>query len=144
MRTSNSSGRLPVFIHGLAAAIKKTAPDEARSSSGSGSTAATPDISALEVRALALSIRGEHEKAIQLMSEATAMEERRGAPSGPPGIIKPAHELFGEILLRAGRHERAAEQFRTALLRQPNRARSLLGLASVHARSGNNAEAANI
>ena len=144
MRTSNRGERLPIFINGLAAAIKKTAVKEPVSSSGNGSAGATPDISALEVRALAASIRGEHDKAIQLMVEATALEERRGAPSGPPGIIKPAHELFGEILLRAGKHERAAEQFRTALLRQPNRARSLLGLARVHAKSGNNAEAVNI
>ena len=142
MRTANRGERLPIFIHGLAAAIKKTAPEEPVSASGNASASVPPDISALEVRALAASIRGEHEKAIQLMTEAAAMEERRGAPSGPPGIIKPAHELFGEILLRAGKHERAAEQFRTALLRQPNRARSLLGLARVHAKSGKTTDAA--
>ena len=39
-------------------------------------------------------------------------------------LIKPTHELFGEILLRAGKPQEAAAQFRTALLRQPNRARS--------------------
>src|SRR5688572_5827039 len=144
MRTSNRGERLPIFIHGLAAAIKKTAAEEPVSASGNGSASAPPDISALEVRALTASIRGEHDKAIQLMTEAAALEERRGAPSGPPGIIKPAHELFGEILFRAGKHERAAEQFRTALLRQPNRARSLLVLARVHAKNGNNAEAVNI
>src|SRR5687768_11911998 len=144
MRTSNRVERLPIFIHGLAAAIKKTAVEEPVAASGNGSPSASPDISALEVRALAASIKGEHDKAIQLMTEAAALEERRGAPSGPPGIIKPAHELFGEILLRAGNHERAAEQFKTALLRQPNRARSLLGLARVHAKNRNNAEAANV
>ena len=144
MRTSNRGERLPIFIHGLAAAIKKTSPDELVSASGNGSASPSPDLSALEVRALAASIRGEHDKAIQFMNDAVKMEELRGAPSGPPGIIKPAHELFGEILLRADKHERAAEQFRTALLRQPNRARSLLGLARVHAKRGNNTEAANI
>ena len=44
-------------------------------------------------------------------------------------MIKPSHELFGEVLLRAGRQAEAAAQFKTALLRQPNRPRSLLGLA---------------
>src|SRR5688572_19663179 len=144
MRTSNRGERLPIFIHGLAAAIKKMPAEEPVSDSGKGSASAPPDISTLEVRALTASIRGEHDKAIQLMTEAAAWEERRGAQSGPPGIIKPAHELFGEILLRAGKPERAAEQFRTALLRQPNRARSLLVLARVHAKNGNNAEAVNI
>ena len=142
MRTSNRGERLPIFIQGLAAAIKKTAAEEPKLGSVSGSAAA--GVHEFEVLALGASIRGEHDKAIQFMNEAVKMEELRGAPSGPPGIIKPAHELFGEILLRAGNHERAAEQFRTALLRQPNRARSLLGLARVHAKSGNNAEAANV
>src|SRR5262249_21524957 len=48
-------------------------------------------------------------------------------PSGPPLVIKPAHELFGEILLRAQRPQEAAEQFATSLRRHKNRARSLLG-----------------
>ncbi|HKO45241.1 MAG TPA: tetratricopeptide repeat protein [Pyrinomonadaceae bacterium] len=144
MRTSNRGARLPIFINGLAAAMKNAPLDQLKASSGNGPGAESPGIAELEVRALAASIRGEHEKAIQLMTEAVKIEEQRGAPSGPPGLIKPAHELFGEILMRAGKHERAAEQFKTALLRQPNRARSLLGLARVHAKSGNNAEAGNI
>jgi hypothetical protein len=37
--------------------------------------------------------------------------------------------LFGEILLRAAKPAEAAEQFKVALQRQPNRARSLLGAA---------------
>ena len=142
MRTSNRGERLPIFIHGLAAAIKKTAAEEAKP--GTVGESAAAGVHELEVLALAASIRGEHDKSIQVMNEAVKMEELRGAPSGPPGIIKPAHELFGEILLRAGKHERAAEQFRTALLRQPNRARSLLGLARVHGKNGNNAEAASV
>jgi len=51
-------------------------------------------------------------------------------------LIKPSHELFGEVLLRAGKPTEAAIQFRTALLRQPNRARSLLGAARAAAQSG--------
>ncbi len=145
VRASNRGERLPIFVRGLAAAIKNTgAAEGSTSSSGNGSAPASPGISELEVLALAASIKGEHDKAIQFMTEAAAMEEQRGAPSGPPGIIKPAHELFGEILLRAGKHDRAAEQFKTALLRQPNRARSLLGLARVHAKTGNNTEAAAV
>ena len=57
-------------------------------------------------------------------------------PSGPPSLIKPSHELFGEILLAANRPADAAEQFATALLRQPNRARSLLGLARAASKNG--------
>jgi Tfp pilus assembly protein PilF len=52
-------------------------------------------------------------------------------------MIKPSHELFGEILLRAGKPGEATEMFQTALLRQPNRARSLLGAARAAKQSGN-------
>jgi tetratricopeptide (TPR) repeat protein len=51
-------------------------------------------------------------------------------------LIKPSHELFGEILLRANQPKDAAAQFEKALLRQPNRARSLLGAARAAAKSG--------
>jgi Tfp pilus assembly protein PilF len=49
--------------------------------------------------------------------------------------------LFGEILLRAGLPKEAAQQFATALLRQPNRARSLLGTARAAVKSGDKAGA---
>jgi Tfp pilus assembly protein PilF len=77
------------------------------------------------------------------MKQAIKFEEEMGAPSGPPTLIKPAHELFGEILLRAGKPEAAAEQFKVSLLRQPNRARSLLGAARAAARAGNQSAAAS-
>jgi Tfp pilus assembly protein PilF len=62
-------------------------------------------------------------------------------PSGPPILIKPTHELFGEILLRAGKPAEAAAQFKTALVRQPNRARSLLGAARAAAKTSDLAAA---
>jgi Tfp pilus assembly protein PilF len=70
------------------------------------------------------------------MKRAVAAEEQLAPPSGPPTLIKPTHELFGEILLRAGKPKEAAEQFEKALLRQPNRARSLLGAARAAAQKG--------
>ena len=71
------------------------------------------------------------------MKKATALEEQMSPPYGPPSLIKPTHELFGEILLRAGKPAEAAEQFKISLLRQPNRARSLLGAARAAAQTGN-------
>jgi len=63
-------------------------------------------------------------------------------PSGPPEMIKPSHELLGEILLRAGRPQEAAQQFATSLERHPMRARSLLGAARAAAQNGDRAGAA--
>lgn len=70
------------------------------------------------------------------MRQATALDESRGLPNGPPRPLKPAHELFGEILLELGRPAEAMDQFRMALRRLPNRGRSVLGLARAAAASG--------
>jgi hypothetical protein len=143
LRTANTSRRLPLFIRGLAASFNGSAQEHKTSKAGSSSGNAEPEtVGELEVAAVAASARQDHEKAVELMKKAIGLEEQMGPPSGPPGLIKPAHELFGEILLRAGKPAAAAEQFKASLLRQPNRARSLLGAARAAAQSGNKAGAA--
>jgi hypothetical protein len=97
------------------------------------------EIRELTAAALAKSSAGKHDEAVALAAEAVALEEEMSPPSGPPELIKPAHELYGEVLLRAGRPAEAARQFASALARQPNRARSLLGSARAHARAGDRA-----
>lgn len=87
------------------------------------------EVMELEVSALARAAAGKTDEALDLLRQATKIEESMRPPSGPPDMIKPSHELFGEVLLRAGRAAEASAQFKTALLRQPNRPRSLLGLA---------------
>ena len=131
VRTSMASQNLPIFIRGLASAVNASAEQ-------------VPSIglvNKLEVEALNASMKKDHATAIDLMKKATAQEEQMGTPYGPPSLIKPSHELFGEILLRAGQPKEAAEKFQIALLRQPNRARSLLGLARAAAQSGDTATA---
>jgi tetratricopeptide (TPR) repeat protein len=134
VRTSNTSQRLPNLIRGLAASLDSSAVE--RKPDIAAGKAAPETIEDLEVAAVAASVRRDHEKAAELMKKAISLEEEKGPPSGPPSLIKPAHELFGEILLRAGKPAAAAEQFKAALLRQPNRARSLLGAARAAAQSG--------
>ena len=145
VRTGSSSQRLPVFIRGLAMAF-----DGATTAHGSMIKARTMSantesktIGELEVDAVSASVKGDHERAAGLMGQATKLEEALGPPSGPPEVIKPAHELFGEILLRGGKPEAAAEQFEVSLLRQPNRARSLLGKARAAAKIGDRTTAAS-
>lgn len=148
VRTSSVSLTLPFFVRGLAAAAGGSPAIEPslaglqalRSKGGPGASSAM-GIRELEISALSASMKKDHAKAIELMKKATALEEETGAPYGPPNLIKPTHELFGEILLRAGKPVEAAQQFNFALLRQPNRARSLLGLARAAAQSGDQAAA---
>ena len=143
VRASSVNLTLPFFVRGLAAAVNGTAVDQSlaglaglRSDKVPGSSSVLT-IRELEISALSASIKKDHDKAIMLMKQATALEEQMSPPYGPPNLIKPTHELFGEILLRAGKPAEAAEQFKVALQRQPNRARSLLGAARAAAQAGN-------
>lgn len=130
VRYSGASRTLPSFIRSLSAVNRGTEAD------------AVDGIRGLEVAALSAAMKKDYDKAIDLMKQATAQEEQSSPPSGPPSLIKPTHELLGEILLRAGRPADAAALFKVALLRQPNRARSLLGAARAAAQSGDQATAA--
>jgi tetratricopeptide (TPR) repeat protein len=96
---------------------------------GEAYRAGEAEIMELEVTAAGLAAKGGYDEAVAQMRKATEMEEEMSPPSGPPDLIKPSNELLGEILLRAGRPGEAAQEFETSLLRQPNRARSLLGSA---------------
>jgi predicted Zn-dependent protease len=80
-----------------------------------------------ELRALLADARGNTDNAFREARLAIKSEESLGVPSGPPDDFKPANELYGELLLKAGRRKEALEQFRASLLRTPNRALSLAG-----------------
>jgi tetratricopeptide (TPR) repeat protein len=94
------------------------------------------EVQALEIAAAASAAHSDFETAVTTMQKAVALEEAMPPPPGPPLVIKPAHELFGEILLQARRPTDAGQQFATALYRHPNRARALLGAARAAAQNG--------
>src|SRR6266542_3352898 len=100
------------------------------------------EIQELEIGAVYNASRGAFNEAIKITRRAAALEEAMPPPMGPPTVIKPAHELFGEIFLRAKRPKEAAEQCATSLGRHKNRARSLLGAARAAAQSGDTQGAA--
>ena len=82
-----------------------------------------------EVEALAAQLAGDTDAALKHAAAATKIEETQGPPSGPTYPMKPSHELRGELLLAAGKAEKARKLFETSLTRTPNRTASLLGLA---------------
>jgi tetratricopeptide (TPR) repeat protein len=130
VRPSGSSQRLQTLVFGFAIAHGVSFSEGVSVVTGVPPNVNTvSSIGDLEVKALTLSLRNEHAQAIEIMQRAAALEEQMAPPSGPPALIKPTHELFGEILLRGGKPAEALEQFNKALLRQPNRARALLGAA---------------
>lgn len=96
----------------------------------------TSQIWNLQIAALKHLINGDHAQAIRMLDRATALEETLPPPSGPPDLIKPTHELYGELLLGIDRPKDAQQQFERSLLWHPNRARSVLGLARAADQSG--------
>ncbi|MGH8762513.1 MAG: hypothetical protein ACREUR_04695 [Nitrosospira sp.] len=147
-----------IFTRGMAAA-QKGAPDaqksvdalqamEQRAGTGDLPSIGLPlakmlEIQRLEIAAVASVSKGKLDEAIKSMEQATAVEQSLPPLPGPPPLIKPSHELFGEILLQADRPADAGKQFGTALLRHTNRARSLLGAARAAAGQGNREGAIN-
>lgn len=103
---------------------------------------AVPDILEKELRALLRQADGAVAEAITLMREATVLEDSMPVEFGPPGDVKPAHELFGEILLQAGRPREAQREFARQLQLAPKRALALRGLARAAAAAGDSAVAA--
>ncbi len=101
------------------------------------------EIQRLEIAAVSNAAKDNLDESTKNMEKAIRLEESFPPPPGPPPLIKPSHELFGEILLRAKRPKEAAEQFTTSLQRHKNHARSLLGVARAAARRGDTKGAAN-
>jgi tetratricopeptide (TPR) repeat protein len=140
------SGRVtPLHFGGLVAAYTKDAAAAERSVAALRAMreqyAGRPlakriEIKELEIGAVLAASQGKLDEAVEMMKRATKLEEELSPPSGPPDLIKPTHELLGELLLRAKRPKEAAAQFAVALARQPNRARSLLGAARAAKESG--------
>ena len=94
-----------------------------------------------EVAALARLAGGQQDEALRLAKEAADLELTTSPPSGPPDPMKPASELYGEMLLEADRPAEAVAAFEQSLLRTPKRTPSLLGLARASAKAGNLAAA---
>jgi predicted Zn-dependent protease len=56
---------------------------------------------------------------------------------GPPDIVKPSHELLGEMLLDMNQPKEAQSYFEMALERAPRRVLSLQGLVRAATAAGN-------
>jgi tetratricopeptide (TPR) repeat protein len=114
----------------------------AKAQGGPTSYAARPHlIREKELGAIIRWSKGLKDEALQLAKEAADAEKTLAAPSGPPEPIKPAFELYGEMLLEAGRAKDAISAFEQSLLRTPKRTPSVLGLARAAAAAGDRATA---
>jgi len=119
------------FLADLAAITRNRAPVAAGQERDQ-----VPAILEKELQALLRQAEGAAGDAIALMRQATAFEDAMPMEFGPPADVKPAHELFGEILLQAGRPQEAQHEFARELQLAPKRALSLRGLGRAAAAAG--------
>jgi tetratricopeptide (TPR) repeat protein len=138
-----------VFIAGVSAAklgdVAAAGAAEARlraareKTASGGNAYAAKEVAILEkeVAAYARHAAGQKDEAVRLAKEAADIELTTSAPSGPPDPMKPAFELYGEMLLDVGRPVEAMAAFEQSLLRTPKRTPSLVGLARASAQAGN-------
>jgi tetratricopeptide (TPR) repeat protein len=113
-----------------------TAVDDAYSSN-----TAVPGILDRMLRAMFSLDEGNRTAALALLREATQAEDRIPLEFGPPDVVKPSHELLGEVLLGLGEAAEARREFTRALALAPGRARSLLGLGRAALAVGDTAAA---
>jgi tetratricopeptide (TPR) repeat protein len=95
----------------------------------------------LELQLQAL-LRGPSSDAgLAALREAATLEGEMPVEFGPPDVVKPTHELLGEVLLAAGRAADAQRAFERSLELQPGRSLSLRGLRRAAAAAGDAAAA---
>ncbi|HVF39390.1 MAG TPA: tetratricopeptide repeat protein [Gemmatimonadaceae bacterium] len=137
------------FVNGLRALRKRDTATAAKELSTlvqanllSSSTVDPNIILEKELTALVRLAEGKRDEALELMRDAARREDSMAVEFGPPAILKPTHELLGEILLEIGRPKDAHSEFKRALELAPMRSRSLLGLARAAMAMGDSAGAA--
>ena len=81
----------------------------------------------MELRALYAYLKGDLKEADNWFQKATKLESNTTYAYGPPPIVYPSYELYGEWLLEQDRAAEAIEQFDLALQKGPKRIKALRG-----------------
>lgn len=87
------------------------------------------EIMEMELQGLILSAESKTDEAWKVVRKATEIEDALTFDFGPPEVVKPSHELLGELYLKQGKKDAAEKEFQQALQRYPRRIHSLLGVA---------------
>lgn len=130
---SGNRTRAEQFYAELAKRGKGASVDDAYSGNPS-----VPGILERQIRALLLLEDGKRNEALALLREAARLEDAIPLEFGPPDIVKPTHELLGEVLFGFGEAAEAQREFARALALAPGRARSLLGSGRAALAAGDN------
>jgi len=86
----------------------------------------------LELYAVLALLNKDDQSAEKWFKEATETEESITYNYGPPNIVKPSFELYGEWLLEKGRKKEAELQLEKVLKRAPKRMLAMKGIAKIN------------
>ncbi len=79
------------------------------------------EILALTLEGLIAYLDGDERQGLDQLRQAADREDQTRIPSGPPDLIKPALELYGELLVRSGHCDQAVAALDRSLARMPGR-----------------------
>jgi tetratricopeptide (TPR) repeat protein len=85
--------------------------------------------------------QGNNNEGLAQMSAAADAEDATDKAAISPGPLAPARELYGEMLLDAGKAKEALVAFEATMKKEPNRFRGLYGAAQAAAAAGDKAKA---
>jgi hypothetical protein len=86
---------------------------------------------------------GDKTKALELMQTAASMEDSTSKHPVTPGEVRPARELYADMLLQVKQNENALRAYEAVLQNNPNRFNSLYGAAVASQRMGDIKKAAS-
>ena len=81
----------------------------------------------LQLKAMQAQLKKDSTATEKFLKEATVLQIRSGYAYGPPAIVKPSFEMYGEWLLANNRPKEALAQFEQALKLMPNKMLSVKG-----------------
>jgi len=99
------------------------------------------EVMELELRTLQAWIKKDTTATENFFKQATTLENSISYSFGPPVIVKPSNEMYGEWLLEMNRPKEALDQFNLTLKGAPNRVLSLQGKMKAASMIGDNATA---
>jgi Flp pilus assembly protein TadD len=88
-----------------------------------------------------LDAEGKHEEALKAMSAAADAEDRTEKHPVTPGVLTPARELYGTMLLERGMAKEALAVFEATLKKEPNRLGATLGAGAAAEKLGDSKKA---
>jgi len=99
------------------------------------------EVMELELKAMQAWLKKDAASTEKLLKQAVDLEKNISYSFGPPTIVKPSFELFGEWLLETNKPKEALEQFELSLKAAPGRLLSVKGKAEAEKQIKNNSVA---